>query len=42
MSGETLLRTEDLIFIESMIQDPKYKSSVDHNLWIWQTFDSTK
>lgn len=42
MSGETLLRTEDLLFIESMIQEPKYKSSVDHNLWIWQTFDSTK
>jgi hypothetical protein len=42
MSGETLLRTEDLLFLESLVQEPKYRSSVDHNLWIWQTFDSTK
>lgn len=40
MSGETLLRTEDLLFIESLVREPKYKSSLDHNLWIWQTYDS--
>mgnify|MGYP003335657708 CR=1 FL=1 len=40
MSGDTLLSTEDILFVESLIKEPKYKSSFDHNLWIWETYDS--
>ena len=40
MSGETLLRTEDLLYLESLVKEPKYKSSIDHNLWIWETYDA--
>ena len=35
-----MLFRSDILFVESLIKEPKYKSSFDHNLWIWETYDS--
>ena len=40
MSGETLLSGEDLDrILKEDIQEPKYKTGFDRNLWIWETYD---
>ena len=36
MSGETVFHPEDLEIIESMLEDPKYRTGFDRNLWIWE------
>ena len=36
MSGETVFHPEDLEIIQSMLEDPKYRTGFDRNLWIWE------
>ena len=42
MSGETLLSGEDLERMQLELKEPIYKTGFDRNLWIWETFDSSK
>tara|TARA_R110000824_G_scaffold5923_1_gene27052 strand:- start:28968 stop:30554 length:1587 start_codon:yes stop_codon:yes gene_type:complete len=35
-SGETVIHTEDLVFIEKNIKEPKYRTAFDRNFWIWE------
>jgi len=36
MSGETVFAAEDLEMYYDMVQDPKYRTGFDRNLWIWE------
>lgn len=36
MSGETLLQAADMQFIGKLVKDPKFKSGLDANLWVWE------
>ena len=38
MSGETVFHPEDLELIEAQLEDPKYKTGFDRNLWIWEEY----
>jgi hypothetical protein len=35
-SGETVIDGEDIQFLKSKIHDPKYRTGVDRNYWIWE------
>jgi len=41
-SGATLLSSEDLARIRENVNEPKYKTGFDRNLWIWETYNSAK
>ena len=36
MSGETVFAAEDLEMYYNMVQEPKYRTGFDRNLWIWE------
>ena len=38
MSGETVFHSEDMQLIEANLQDPKYRTGFDRNLWIWEEY----
>jgi len=38
-SGETVFRSEDIDRICSTARDPDYRTGVDRNFWIWETYD---
>lgn len=38
MSGETVFHPEDMEIIEANLQDPKYRTGFDRNLWIWEEY----
>ena len=35
-SGETVIGAEDLEWLETCIEEPKYKTGFDRNFWIWR------
>ena len=35
-SGDTVIATEDMEWLESLIQEPKYRTGFDRNFWIWR------
>ena len=37
-SGETVIDGGDIQFLKSKIQDPKYRTGIDRNYWIWEEF----
>ena len=39
MSGETVFHPEDMAKISDNIVDPKYRTGLDRNLWIWNEYD---
>ena len=39
MSGETVFNPEDMEKISFELEDPKYKTGFDRNLWIWEEYD---
>ena len=38
MSGETVFHPEDMEEISSYLEDPKYKTGFDRNIWIWEEY----
>ena len=38
MSGETVFHPEDMELISQGVEDPKYKTGFDRNLWIWEEY----
>ena len=40
MSGETVFHPDDLKYIYGCIEDPRYKTGFDRNLWIWEEYSS--
>jgi hypothetical protein len=40
-SGETVFHADDIDRVRNNIQDPKYRTGVDRNLWIWEEYQST-
>jgi len=38
MSGESVIHPDDLLWIKENIQEPKYRTGFDRNLWIWETY----
>ena len=38
-SGESVIHPEDISWIESLVCDPKYRTSFDRNMWIWEEYD---
>ncbi len=39
MSGETVFHPDDIKELEDYVCEPKYKTGVDRNLWVWETFE---
>jgi len=39
-SGETVIHSDDIKFIEQNIKEPKYRTGFDRNLWIWEEYRS--
>lgn len=39
MSGETVFHPDDMNKIREAITDPKYRTGMDRNLWIWKEYD---
>ena len=37
-SGETVIDGEDIQRLKKTIQDPKYRTGIDRNFWIWEEF----
>jgi hypothetical protein len=37
-SGETVIHSNDLLFIEQNIKEPKYRTGFDRNFWIWEEY----
>lgn len=37
-SGDTVIHSDDLKFIEENTYEPKYKTGFDRNLWIWEEY----
>ena len=37
-SGETVIHPDDLKYIESNLEEPKYRTGFDRNLWIWEEY----
>tara|TARA_R100000995_G_scaffold84209_1_gene62215 strand:+ start:4456 stop:6042 length:1587 start_codon:yes stop_codon:yes gene_type:complete len=35
-SGETVIDGEDIQYLKSNIQDPRYRTGIDRNYWIWE------
>ena len=40
MSGETVFHPEDMQHIKLGLQDPKYRTGFDRNLWIWEEYQT--
>jgi len=40
-SGESVIHPDDISWIESLVCDPKYRTSFDRNMWIWEEYDPT-
>jgi len=40
-SGETVFHGDDIDRVREGVQDPKYRTGVDRNLWIWEEHQST-
>ena len=38
MSGETVFHPEDMELLAQTLEEPKYKTGFDRNLWIWEEF----
>tara|TARA_A100001515_G_scaffold127878_1_gene113813 strand:+ start:5799 stop:7370 length:1572 start_codon:yes stop_codon:yes gene_type:complete len=38
MSGETVFHPEDMQWIKENLEDPKYRTGFDRNLWIWEEY----
>tara|TARA_Y100000310_G_scaffold345192_1_gene462543 strand:+ start:2189 stop:3760 length:1572 start_codon:yes stop_codon:yes gene_type:complete len=38
MSGETVFHPEDMTYIKAGLEDPKYRTGFDRNLWIWEEY----
>jgi len=38
MSGETVFHPEDMEYIRQSIEEPKYRTGFDRNLWIWDEY----
>lgn len=41
-SGDTVIHPDDITRIESEVLEPKYKTGMDRNYWIWGEYDSKK
>jgi len=41
-SGETVIEPDDLERLHSNFKEPKHRTSVDRNYWIWKQFNSEK
>jgi hypothetical protein len=41
-SGETVISAEDLEYLHNNIKEPKYRTGIDRNYWIWKEFKSEK
>ncbi len=39
MSGETVFHPDDIKRIEETVCEPKYRTGIDRNLWIWEEYD---
>lgn len=37
-SGESVIHPDDIAWIEAGIQEPKYRTSFDRNMWIWEEY----
>ena len=37
-SGETVIHPDDIEYIKSTVQEPKYRTGFDRNYWIWEGF----
>tara|TARA_Y100000296_G_scaffold87423_1_gene133624 strand:+ start:67 stop:1656 length:1590 start_codon:yes stop_codon:yes gene_type:complete len=35
-SGDTVIHSEDILFLEQMIREPEYKTGFDRGFWIWE------
>ena len=40
-SGESVIHPDDIAWIEEGVRDPKYRTSFDRNLWIWEEYDAS-
>ena len=40
-SGETVFHSEDMDRVRQIVCDPKYRTGVDRNLWIWEEYKPT-
>ena len=40
-SGETVFHADDIDRVRDIVQDPKYRTGIDRNLWIWEEYQST-
>ncbi len=40
-SGETVFHADDIDRVRSVVQEPKYRTGVDRNLWIWESYQPT-
>ena len=38
-SGETVIHPDDIMWLESNVKDPKYRTSFDRNMWIWEEYN---
>jgi len=38
-SGETVIDGEDIQWLKKRIQEPKYRTGIDRNYWIWEEFN---
>ena len=38
MSGQSVINSEDLLWIKEAIREPKYRTGFDRNLWIWESY----
>ena len=39
MSGETVFHPDDMVEIEKILCEPKYKTGFDRNLWLWEQYN---
>ena len=39
MSGETVFHPDDMKRIGDSLLDPKYRTGIDRNLWIWEEYN---
>jgi hypothetical protein len=37
-SGESVIHPDDIVWIESNVCEPKYRTSFDRNMWIWEEY----
>ena len=41
-SGETVIHSDDIEYLDSITEEPKYRSGFDRNYWIWEEFKPEK